>query len=99
MYIDWQIVQEGPCIQKATAPVKPLKHCPQFCTLDFTPICASFNQELRQFSNRCQLQRTICELNEGKFFYGSILKATGLKLPIAHKYEKDNNRHTIIFYL
>lgn len=40
--------------------------CQEFCTLEYSPICAKFKNELREFANECNLLREICETNKGK---------------------------------
>lgn len=61
---DWEVVKQGKCFfDEITENPK----CPQVCTLEYRPICARFKNEMREFSNNCDLQRTICETNQSKF--------------------------------
>lgn len=72
-FTEWQIVLNGPCpsedLDNKAVKLSGKPKCPQFCTLEYRPICAKFNNELREFSNNCDLESTICETNESKFLF------------------------------
>ncbi|XP_046811559.1 uncharacterized protein LOC124420985 [Lucilia cuprina] len=64
---DWQIIEQGPCPSVSNNKALKLEQkpkCPQFCTLEYRPICAQFEQELREFGNKCELETTICETGQ-----------------------------------
>ena len=37
--------------------------------MEYKPVCARFNQELREFGNNCELAKTKCETQQGKISY------------------------------
>lgn len=45
-------------------PQKP--QCPKVCTLEYEPICAKNENDVREFANKCELESLICETQQGK---------------------------------
>ena len=39
--------------------------CQEWCTEEYTPLCASNGENLKTFGNNCELTRYNCQNNEG----------------------------------
>lgn len=48
--------------------------CPEFCTADFTPVCAVLWGDYRTFGNECELARYSCQNEQRKYttFLGNV---------------------------
>ncbi|KAM7342790.1 uncharacterized protein ACRADG_010077 [Cochliomyia hominivorax] len=58
---EWEVVNEGPCtFDSAIAN----SECPKFCTDEYSPICAEYKGEQKEFPNKCEILRTICKTQE-----------------------------------
>lgn len=57
-----QKISDGECPKI----VRSKENCPTMCTLDYRPVCAAANGEVRTFANECDLRVYNCKQHKGK---------------------------------
>lgn len=63
LFKEWQIVDSTHCAANFNSQSQ-YSECPQFCTLEYQPICARFMTLEKEFSNECELKTTICQTKQ-----------------------------------
>lgn len=60
-------MKSGPCSVLSPKSSSSAMTCPHSCPNDYQTVCAEFNSKLKEFDNKCEMEKSICETNISEY--------------------------------